>query len=57
MQITGVKKKTALNFIEGLQLTEKEDSVTIQFLTAVPFFKVLFSILKAGKDQLYKNHK
>ena len=40
MQITGMKKKTAMKFIEGLQLIEKEDGAVVQFLTAVPFFKV-----------------
>ena len=52
MQITGIKKNTALKFIKGLQLTEKPDGVTIQFLTAVPYFKVIFLSLDAQEPLL-----
>lgn len=40
MGLNGLQKTTALRLIEGLQIERQGSSVTVQFLTVVPFFKV-----------------
>ncbi|KAK9918423.1 hypothetical protein WJX75_004036 [Coccomyxa subellipsoidea] len=48
MGLNGLQKTTALKLIEGLEIREQGSTVTVQFLTVVPFFKVTeeFSTIK-----------
>ena len=40
MGLNGLQKTTALKLIEGLEIRMQGSTVTVQFLTVVPFFKV-----------------
>lgn len=40
MGLNGLQKTTALRLIEGLEIKTQGSTVTVQFLTVVPFFKV-----------------
>ena len=40
MGLNGLQKTTALKLIEGLEIRKQGSTVTVQFLTVVPFFKV-----------------
>ncbi|EIE19731.1 hypothetical protein COCSUDRAFT_48843 [Coccomyxa subellipsoidea C-169] len=48
MGLNGLQKTTALRLIEGLEIQTQGSTVTVQFLTVVPFFKVTeeFSTMK-----------
>ena len=40
LQLSGLQRKTAIQFIEGLELEQSEGGAKIKFLTVVPFFQV-----------------
>lgn len=40
LQLSGLQRRTAIQFIEGLELEPCEEGARIKFLTVVPFFQV-----------------